>query len=111
MVNWPAIIKLSDDAELTYVSDQTEWDNDVDLHYYEYDEADYLVDSYGKTYTLNETQSFYIEPEPNGDSKSLQEILGLVKEHASQQGSCCAEKLNAPSIVDALKIVESLSRT
>lgn len=111
MVNWPAIIKHSDDPELIYISDQTEWENDVDLHYFEYDETDYLLDSTGKTYTLKEKESFYINPVPNGESKSLQEILGLVKAHAAQQGSCCVAKLYAPSIIEALKIVESLNET
>lgn len=111
MVTWPAIIKHSDDPELIYVSDQTEWENDVDLHYFEYDESDYLLDSTGKIYTLKKTKGFYASPEPNGDSKSLQEILGLVKAHAAQQGSCCVAKLYAPSIVEALKIVKSLNET
>jgi len=111
MINWPAIIKHSGDPELIYVSNQTAWENDVDLHYVEYDETDFLLDSDGKTYTLQEKQSFYITPKPNGDSKSLQETLGLVKAHAAQQGSCCVAKLYAPSIVEALKIVESLNET
>ena len=111
MVIWPAIIKHSDDPELIYVRDQTEWENDLELHYFEYDENDYLFDSSGKTYTLEEKENFYINPEPNGDAMSLQEILGLVKAHAAQQGSCCVAKLYAPSIVEAFKIVESLNET
>jgi hypothetical protein len=38
----------------------------------------------------------------------LQEILGLIKAHAAQKGSCCVAKLYAPTIVDAFKMVESL---
>lgn len=109
MVIWPAIIKHSDDPELIYVSSQTEWENDVDLHNFEYDESDYLLDSSGKTYALEQKENFYITPEANGGSMSLQEILGLVKAHAAQQGSCCVAKLYAPSIVEAFKIVESLN--
>ena len=43
-----------------------------------------------------------------GDIKSLEEILGLVKAHAAQAGSCCVAKLYAPTIPDAYKIVQSL---
>jgi len=111
MINWPVIIKHSDDPELIFISSQTEWDNDVDLHCFEYEAADYLVDSHGKIYTLNEKEKSYINPEPSGGSKSLKEILGLVKEHAAQQGSCCVAKLYAPSIKEAFKIVESLNET
>ena len=111
MVSWPAIIKHSDDPELIYVSNQIEWDNDVELHYFEYDDTDFLLDSSGKIYTLQEIKNSLIKPVPNGDSKSLQEILGLVKAHAAQQGSCCVAKLYAPSILEALKIVASLNET
>ena len=111
MVSWPAIIKYSGDSELIYISDQVEWENDIDLHSSEYEETDYLLDSSGEIYTLLEKESFFINPKPNGDSKSLKEILGLVKAHATQQGSCCVAKLYAPSIIEAFKIVESLNKT
>ena len=111
MINWPAIIKHSNDPELMFVSSQTEWENDVDIQCFEYEAEDYLVDSYGKIYTLNGKVNSCINPEPSGDSKSLKEILGLVKDHAAQQGSCCVAKLYAPSITEAFKIIESLYET
>lgn len=111
MVNWPGIIKYADDAELVYVSDQSEWDKDTDLHYFENDESDYLIDSSGNIYTLIKRGHGYVKPEANGVSISLNEILGLVKAHAAQKGSCCVSKLYAPTISDAIKIVESLNET
>lgn len=111
LVNWPGIIKHSDDAELVYVSDRSEWDNDADLHCFEYDESEFLIDSSGNIYTLTERSNKYVKPEANGDSISINEILALVKAHAAQKGSCCVSKLYAPTISDALKIVESLNET
>jgi hypothetical protein len=111
MVNWPGIIKHSDDDELVYVVGQSEWDNDEDLHYTEYDESDYLIDSSGNIYTLTKRSNKCVQPEANGDSMSLKDILGLVKAHAAQKGSCCVSKLYAPTISDAFKIVESLDET
>ena len=110
-MNWPAIIKHSDDAELVYVSDQSEWDKDADLHGFAYDESDYLIDSSGDIYTLTKRSNKNVKPEANGDSISLIEFLGLVKAHAAQKGSCCVAKLYAPTIGDAFKIVESLNET
>ena len=110
-MNWPGIIKHSDDAELVYVTDQDQWDNDVDLHYFEYDETDRLIDSSGQIYSLINRQDRLISPEPNNQSLSLEEILGLVKAHAAQVGSCCVAKLYAPTIDDAFKIVELLEET
>lgn len=111
MINWPGILKHSDDAELTYVGDQAEWDNNADLHNFEYDESDYLIDSSGITYSLIIRTDSHIEPRPRAGSISLQEILGLVKAHAAQNGSCCVAKLYAPSIKEAFKIVKSLIET
>ena len=41
------------------------------------------------------------------DTTNLEEILGLVKAHAAQAGSCCVAKLYAPSIDEAFKIAKS----
>ena len=111
VVNWPGIIKHSGDAELIYVSDQAEWDSDADLHSSEYDESDYLVDSSGKLFSLTARENNHVEPRPSGESIALQEILGLIKAHAAQKGSCCVAKLYAPTIADAFKIIESLDET
>lgn len=111
MVNWPAIIKHSDDAELIYIRDQTEWDADADLHLFEYEESDYLIDSGGEIFSLTRRKDRYLEPESSGEVMALRDILCLVKAHAAQKGSCCVAKLYAPTIKDAFKIVESLNDT
>ena len=111
MVNWPGIIKHSDDAELTYVNDQKEWDSDVDLHHFEYDDSDYLIDSSGKTFSLTTRKNKHVIPVPRGESITLEDILGLIKAHAAQKGSCCVAKLYAPTINEAFNIVKSLRDT
>jgi hypothetical protein len=111
LLNWPGIIKHSGDAELTYVSDQAEWDSDADLHDFEFDEVDYLIDSNGKLFNLTKREDHYVKPEVSGHSMTLDEILALVKAHAAQKGSCCVAKLYAPTIDEAFKIVASLEET
>lgn len=111
MINWPGIIKHSDDAELVYVRDQDEWDNTADLHLFDYDGSDYLVDSSGKSYSLTTRINAQVEPQPRSETLGLQDILGLVKAHAALKGSCCVAKLYAPSINEAFKIVESMIET
>lgn len=108
-MNWPGFIRYSDDAELSYVSDQSEWDSNADLHHYEYDESDYLVDSSGEIYSLVKRQDDCVKPERSGRTIGLQDILGLVKAHAAQRGSCCVAKIYAPTISEAFKIIESLN--
>ena len=108
MVAWPGVIKHSDDPEVIFVSGQDEWDSDADLRQFEYDEADFLVDSTGKKYKLTSSRNGYVEPEPRDDSMTLQQFLGLVKAHAASKGSCCVAKIYAPTFHEAFKIIESL---
>lgn len=107
-MKWPCIIRHSGDAELVYVGSQAEWDGDVDYHGCDFDETDCLIDASGDIYTLNKAGNSYVKPTASGNSISLVEILGLVKAHAAQKGSCCVAKLYAPTISDAFKIVASL---
>ena len=111
LIDWPAIIKHSEDAELVYVRDQAEWDKDEDLHHFEYHESDFLLDSSGNTFSLTTREQDRVKPEPRGESKSLPELLGLIKAHAAQKGSCCVAKLYAPTIGEAFRLVESLNET
>ena len=108
-LTWPAIIKYPDDAELLYIHNQAEWDSDSGLHSFNYDESDCLIDSVGKIFHLTKRFNNIVQPELTTDIKQLEEILGLVKGHASQMGSCCVSKLYAPSIIEAFKIVKSLN--
>ena len=108
MIIWPAVIKHSDDAELIYISDQAQWDDDADLHSFEYDETDNLIDSSGSVFDITNREDGVVKAKANGDVVELKVILGLVKAHAAQSGSCCVAKLYAPTIREAYKIVESL---
>lgn len=110
-LNWPGIIKHAGDPELTYVSSQAEWDNDVGLHGFEYDESDWLIDSSGHVFNLSKAAAESVQPQPSGKSMTLDEILGLIKAHAALKGSCCVAKLYSPTIDEAFKIVASLDET
>ena len=107
-INWPCIIKHSNDAELIYVSNQKEWDDDGNFHCFEYDEADSLIDSSGETYSLTTRLKQQVKPKLRGETMALQNILDLVKAHATLSGSCCSAKLYAPTISEAFNIVKSL---
>jgi hypothetical protein len=105
---WPGVIKHSSDAELTYICDQATWDDEADLHHFDFDVSDYLIDSTGKLFSLTRREDKRVKPEPSGRSMTLDEILDIVKAHAAQKGSCCIAKIYAPTIEQAFKIVASL---
>ena len=108
---WPSIVKHSTDAELTYIRDQTTWDNDADLHHFDFDVSDYLIDSTGNLFSLTRREGKLVKPEPSGRSMTLDDILDIVRAHAAQKGSCCIAKIYAPTIEEAFKIVASLEET
>ena len=103
---WPAIIKYDDDDELGYVVDQQQWNQATGLHQFQFDGSDVLIDSSGQVYSLTMIENS-VSINTTGEIKNLKEILGLVKAHAAQAGSCCVAKLYAPSIYEAFKIVKS----
>ena len=105
-IHWPVIIKYDDDDELGYVIDQQQWDEDTELHQFQFDGSDVLIDSSGQVYGLSMIENS-ISINTTDEIKTLEEILGLVKAHAAQAGSCCVAKLYAPSIDEAFKIVRS----
>ena len=99
-INWPCVIKHANDPELTYL------DKQQDLAHVEPDESDILIDTSGKVYIPEKTQWVAgISP----GTMNLTEVLGLVKAHAAQSGSCCVAKLYAPTISEAFKIVKDTS--
>jgi hypothetical protein len=108
VVTWPAVISISGDAELIYVADQHDWEDAAELHLPAYDEADYLLDARGSAYRLTTKADNRVMPEPTGERRTLPEVLGLVKAHAAQSGSCCVSKLYAPTIQAAIEMVRSL---
>ena len=110
LIHWPAIIKHGDDPELTFVSNQSAWESDAERQAIDYDDSDSLIDSRGNVFTLSDWDNDRAAPKATGEVMALEEILGLVKAHASQAGSCCVVKLYAPSIADAFEIVRSFDK-
>ena len=109
MITWPAIIKYSGEAELTYVESQAEWNADAHLHGFRYEKADVLIDSNGEIYALsNVVVNDSVRPEPTGKLASLEKVIEMVRAHASQMGSCCVSKFSASSIQEAVYAVSAL---
>jgi len=105
VVIWPVILKYAGENELTFISNQSEWDCDADLHFFSYDPEDMLIDSEGFIHSLKNRKNNVIAPEPTNRSLSLQEVIALGKAHLSELGSCCVSKFSAHSIQHAIDIV------
>ena len=111
LISWPCLLQQAGDAELVYVDDQAAWVADAGLQDANYNAEDRLIDARGQLFSLTQRRDGVIQPKPLGDTLSLHDILGLVKAHAAQSGSCCVAKLYAPTIGAAFAIVNSLDTT
>jgi len=109
LINWPCIIKFNNDPELLFIDNQAQWDTDADFHQGKFDESDHLIDASGYVYSLIHTSHDTVIPKLTDNTKTRDEILGLVKSHASHLDSCCVSKLYAPSIKEAYYLVKSIN--
>ncbi|NRA85015.1 MAG: hypothetical protein HRU22_14990 [Gammaproteobacteria bacterium] len=105
MVTWPALIKFRGDDELVYISDLAEWNGDADLHFFEYDPLDILIDASGLIHHLNNQHHDAVVPEPTKDLIELGVAIDLIKAHFSALGSCCAAKISARSVAELIDFV------
>ena len=109
MINWPAFIKYAEDDELAYIAGEEQWLQDTALHDFDYTPDDCLIDSDGQVFSLQFFSEGKVMPQATGDVKSLEFVLGLIKAHAAEKGSCCVAKLYAPSYAEALVILQSFA--
>jgi len=108
-VNWPAVLKIENDAELLLLADQNAWDSEASNLPMLGHASDQIIDSQGKIFNLKRFNSNHISIADSGTSMNLIDFLGLVKAHAAAQGTCCVAKLYAPSYQDAFEMLASLA--
>lgn len=104
MITWPAILKFEGDNELTFVSGQTEWNADTELHLFNYELDDRLIDSAGAVYSLPNENNM-VTPRATGEYLSQQQVAELVMAYMSAMGACCVSKLSALPIKQAVELV------
>lgn len=109
MLNWPVVVCSAGDTELVFYESMAEWEAEYPFISMAYNERDCVIDSSGRVYALDEDNAGKIAPVLTDEQKSVEQVLGLVKAHAAQAGSCCVAKLWAPTITEAFYIVKSLS--
>lgn len=95
-VTWPAFIKHGHSDELDYVETEAQWKS----HYAggKYLPDDQLIDSAGRCYLPGVPDSVVTQLE-------LDDVLELVRLHASVCGHCCVSKMGAPDVGSAVGMV------
>jgi len=105
MITWPAIIKYAGEDELGYVADLTQWRGDAELHSFDYEPMDILIDSTGLIQHLNRRNNDFITEGSTTDIIDLARATELVKAHFSSMGSCCVAKISARSVAQLIEFV------
>ncbi len=95
-VKWPAFIKPGHCDELEYVASAEQWQ----AHYVsgKYLPDDKLIDSAGRCFSIGTSDADFV-------LLSLEELLELVRLHASVCGHCCVSKMGAPDVAAAVELV------
>ncbi|MEM7259565.1 MAG: DUF4144 family protein [Pseudomonadota bacterium] len=100
MIHWPAIIKSGNDDELHYVAGAVEWQ--ALLRQAQLQLGDTLIDSQGRRFTTNGGDLELLRYQ---EQLTLEQVLDLVRQHASVCGHCCVSKMGAPGIAQAVAMV------
>lgn len=109
MISWPAIINYHSNDELSFVANESEWNNDTDLSAYNYHDNDIFIDNNGHLYQLNIIEDGIVHPCSTKHTLSLERLTKLVQRHAALQGECCIEKIVFKSISEGIQLVASMS--
>jgi len=104
-VIWPAYIKYGDAAELVFVSDELEWKVDADLSALRYEQGDFLVDSVGNTFALDEMEDEHVCLTIRQVKLGNTEITQMIRDHFSTLGECCVAKISPRTIEECMRIL------
>jgi len=105
VIQWPAAIHYDNDAEMQLVENVARWQQISNSRQDTFEVEDYLVDSHGQVFFFSLDSAGNTLLNCTDKKLSLEKVLGLVKAHLADQGSCCVAKLYAPSIRDALQML------
>lgn len=109
MIDWPAVIQYEGDDELTYIASGKDWMRDAPSYLYNHSGNNYLIDSNGCIFNIDEAHSDAISPHYSGNNISLEDFIKLVRIHASTANRCCIEKISFRTIAEGISLIASLN--
>jgi hypothetical protein len=115
-IEWPAVVKLTQNDELIYLAHQRDWLELACLYQHHFIDTDQLLDSKGQTYLIS-AHPQKIHEDPVGElpqllrqeqGLALTEFIKWVQNHAQALGQCCVSKLAFTTISQGIEIVRTL---
>ena len=108
MINWPCILKFDGDAELMFLSSETQLANELDALIW--DSSDRLIDSRGQCYLVSFSDGSY-RFDVEGNVLSLDAVTQLIREHEFSKAEMCLTKIQFPSIEKAIMSLATEKQT
>ena len=106
-IYWPAIIQYDNDPELEYLENAAAWNQVTASSGNPFEQNDRLIDSEGQVFLCSHLSHSNHENLKPAENMPLETLLGLIKAHLADSGSCCVAKAYAPTIRDAIKMIEN----
>jgi hypothetical protein len=106
-IYWPAIIQYDNDPELEYLENEAAWNKLADSFETGFEDNDRLIDNKGQVFFCNKLANQLIDTPMPDEMMALETVLGLVKAHLADSGSCCVAKAYAPTIQDAIGMIKN----
>ena len=107
IIYWPAILHYDNDPELDYLENEAAWNHTVASAANAFEQNDLLIDSEGQAFSCTQLSRASTGITAPIEKMELETVLGLIKAHLADTGSCCVAKAYAPTIRDAIGIVEN----
>ncbi|MFT5234646.1 MAG: hypothetical protein ACI90A_000005 [Shewanella sp.] len=104
-INWPAILIQPLQGELIYLESKSAWLIESE---HTINDNCQLIDYTGASYQLHSAVKGVIEWKGSCKNISLEELIEMIKVHASLVGHCCSAKLGAKDFPQAFEIIRYL---
>jgi hypothetical protein len=106
-IHWPAILHYDNDPELEYLENSVAWKQTIASSENDFAANDRLIDCEGQVFSCQQLAQASVGNSVLKETIPLETVLGLIKAHLADCGSCCVAKTYAPTIRDAISMVEN----
>ncbi|HHF2922342.1 TPA: DUF4144 domain-containing protein [Vibrio alginolyticus] len=100
-VCWPCLLKLDGDDELIYTHSQSDLDSECEALIFGQD--DYVIDSNGNTFELENNGSNATLLHPKERTLSVEEVTSLIQSHEFSLAQRCIIKIHFTSVRQAVE--------
>lgn len=99
-VMWPCLLKLDGDDELIYLHSHSDFQTECQALIW--GQEDFVIDSHGRTFSLQYGSTNQIALLPKDKTLSVEEVTTLIQSHEFSQAQKCIIKIQFSSVQQAV---------